>query len=321
MKRRLTDIGVENLTAKAGERVELFDTLMPGLCIRVGTNGRKSWSLQYRVAGRGPSGNRGQLKRLTLGQYPLVSLAAAREKAKAAYDLAERGIDPAEKKKSDLDERNRLLVENLLPEYFERHCRPNLRGGKAVESLLRRKVLPHWKGRPLNAIARIDCIRLLDLTVDNDGAAQGTEVRRHLSGFLSWAANRGYIQSNPLAGARLPELTPKSRSRVLDEREMQAVWGAVLSLEQPYRAYVQLLFLTAGRRTEIANLRTSWFGVVEGEEVIDIPGAYTKTGEPHVLPITTAIRSVLDSCPIMLRGDCVFSTTQGEKPISGFSKI
>ncbi|NJS14122.1 MAG: tyrosine-type recombinase/integrase [Sphingopyxis sp.] len=209
----------------------------------------------------------------------------------------------------------------MLQEFFVRHCRPNLRGGKAVESLLRRKVLPHWKGRPLNAIARIDCIRLLDLTVDKDGAAQGTEVRRHLSGFLSWAANRGYIQSNPLAGARLPELTPKSRSRVLDEKEIQAVWAAVLSLEQPYRAYVQLLFLTAGRRTEIANLRTSWFGIVEGEEVIDIPGAYTKTGEPHVLPITTAIRSVLDSCPVMLRGDCVFSTTQGEKPISGFSKI
>ncbi|NJS14123.1 MAG: DUF4102 domain-containing protein [Sphingopyxis sp.] len=84
MKRRLTDIGLENLTAKAGERVEVFDTLMPGLCIRVGANGRKSWSLHFRIAGRGPSGSRGQLKRLTLGQYPLVSLAIAREKQRRA---------------------------------------------------------------------------------------------------------------------------------------------------------------------------------------------------------------------------------------------
>ena len=38
----------------------------------------------YRVAGRGDAGNRGALRRMTLGAYPLIDLKAARDKAHRA---------------------------------------------------------------------------------------------------------------------------------------------------------------------------------------------------------------------------------------------
>ncbi|GAB4273402.1 MAG: hypothetical protein Kow0013_27330 [Pararhodobacter sp.] len=49
----------------------------------------------YRVAGRGDGGNRGPLRRMTLGAFPLIDLRDARERARAAIDLADRGDDPA----------------------------------------------------------------------------------------------------------------------------------------------------------------------------------------------------------------------------------
>ena len=52
MKRRLTDIALENLAAPSSGRIEIFDTLMPGLAVRVGITNRKSWSFNYRIAGR-----------------------------------------------------------------------------------------------------------------------------------------------------------------------------------------------------------------------------------------------------------------------------
>jgi hypothetical protein len=169
MKRTLTEVGLANLEAPASGRVEIFDSLMPGLCARIGISRRISSSFHYRVAGRGVGGKRGQLKRLSFGQYPLISLAEARELARKAYDVAEHGLDPAKQKKAVVNRQGQLVLENLLPEYVELHCKPKLKNAKEVESFLRRIVLPLWRGRPLDQMTRGECIRLLDTVVAKHG--------------------------------------------------------------------------------------------------------------------------------------------------------
>jgi len=101
MKKKLTEIAVQKLNPEAGKRLEVFDTLTPGLALRITESGKKSWSVMYRVAGRGDGGNRGALRRMTLGAYPLIDLRDARERARAAIDLADRGDDPADKRRDD----------------------------------------------------------------------------------------------------------------------------------------------------------------------------------------------------------------------------
>ena len=54
-------LSVGKLSPEAGKRLEVFDTLTPGLALRVTEAGKKSWSVTYRVAGRGDGGNRGAL--------------------------------------------------------------------------------------------------------------------------------------------------------------------------------------------------------------------------------------------------------------------
>ena len=88
----------KNLTAKTlaalkptEGRVDYFDTNPPGFCVRITPNGVKTFSVLYRHAGR--------KRRYTIGTYPPLTLADARDKAKAALRSAEKGEDPAAAKR------------------------------------------------------------------------------------------------------------------------------------------------------------------------------------------------------------------------------
>src|SRR3954453_17362000 len=83
--KRLTAVFVEQARS-SGERVEYADELTPGLHLRVGNNGHKSWSVVFRVGGR--------KNRMTLGIYPALSLASARPAALTVVAKAQAGDDP-----------------------------------------------------------------------------------------------------------------------------------------------------------------------------------------------------------------------------------
>ena len=66
----LTELTIRKLTPKGNARIELWDDKMPGFGVRVSPRGTKSFVLMYYVAGR--------KRRLTLGRFPTMSLAKAR---------------------------------------------------------------------------------------------------------------------------------------------------------------------------------------------------------------------------------------------------
>src|SRR5215510_8726466 len=68
------------------KQVDYFDTKPPALGLRLAPSGRKTWFIMYRSGGR--------LRRLTLGTYPALSLADAREQALSARHAVATGGDP-----------------------------------------------------------------------------------------------------------------------------------------------------------------------------------------------------------------------------------
>ena len=84
--KRLTDMFVARVTPPRKGRVEYFDAAFAGLALRVTDRGRKSWSLHFRIGGH--------LRRLTLGTYPALTPAQARQEANLALEKVRRGIDP-----------------------------------------------------------------------------------------------------------------------------------------------------------------------------------------------------------------------------------
>jgi hypothetical protein len=88
----------------------------PGFGLRVSAGGRKAWVAMYR---------HGNVKRrLTLGTYPALSLAEAREKAGAAHHTVHyEGADPAAAKKADRAAETLAELAADYADYIERHAK------------------------------------------------------------------------------------------------------------------------------------------------------------------------------------------------------
>ena len=79
--------GIARLAVPTTGRIDYHDTVQDGLSLRVTSHGARSWSVRYYLAGR--------QRRATLGAYPGLSLADARERAHRTRREAQDGIDRA----------------------------------------------------------------------------------------------------------------------------------------------------------------------------------------------------------------------------------
>src|SRR5215213_1040216 len=95
-KLRLTATAVARLQPPKAGQVEYYDSHLPAFGLRVSYSGAKAWFVMSRVDRK--------LTRVTLGHYPALSLAEARDKARRAVELAKAGGDP---RKLKAEERRR----------------------------------------------------------------------------------------------------------------------------------------------------------------------------------------------------------------------
>ena len=68
--------------------MEVFDLGYPGLSLRIGYGGAKTFQQFYRIGGK--------LKRETLGRWPAITLAAARDTWRKTREAVARGEAPDE---------------------------------------------------------------------------------------------------------------------------------------------------------------------------------------------------------------------------------
>lgn len=86
----LKDTHIKNLKAKE-QSYRIAD--QDGLAIEVRPTGSKFWRYRYRYAGKA--------NMLTVGEYPIVSLADARDQVKVFQTQLANNIDPSQKRKND----------------------------------------------------------------------------------------------------------------------------------------------------------------------------------------------------------------------------
>jgi integrase len=289
---KLTARAVE--TAKpAAVRREIPDALMPSLYLVVQPSGTKSWAVRYR--------HNGTTRKFTLGSHPAIDLKAARALAGKALRAAAEGRDPGQEKAQARAARADT-IDRAVAQFIERHCKRKNRPRTAQETerLLRLHVMPRWRGRAVSSITRRDVLDVLDRVVD-----AGAPI----------AANR-VIATSPCAGVK-PPTDERSRDRVLDDKELRAVWLAAEEIGWPFGAMVKVLILTGQRRDEVA--RMEWSEIDFGDKLWTLPRERVKNDEKHEVPLSDTAVAVLKSVPRIAGSRYVF-TTNGEAPSSGYSK-
>ncbi len=319
--KHLTDPGIAKMArAKKGTRIERFDSGADGLCLRITDRGTKSWCISYYSP---DADGEPKHRRFTIGPWPTIGVARARDEARLIKSQARAGIDPkAEREAARADRRTEAQTRarktfKVIAENYITLEVPGLRRGAEIEAIIRREFLPKWGNRQATDLRANDLTEITDSLRTAGKPMAAHRVYETANRIFNWAIGRGDIESSPFAVMK-PPIKKKPRGRALKEHEIKALWPALTGLAYPFGPIQQLLLLLGQRRGEVAEMQ--WPEVDLKKREWTIPAERSKNDSEHIVPLPDAAIDILDSLPRFTEGDYLFTTTSGRRPVSGFSK-
>ena len=327
---QLTDVTIKNLKPKAGPKAwEKPDGR--GLYVFVGVTGAKSFVMRYRINGK-PA-------KLTLGRWlppeersqaaptdarlgDPMSLATARKLAADIMLQLNRGHDPAAAKRDEAQAKQQAAAdtfEAVTVEYLKRDG-DKLRSKRGRERTLRTQAFPALGHIPISQLKKSDVVRLLDKLEEENGPVAADRCHAFIRRVLNWHAERDDDYRPPLLRLKpRKSASEQARDRILDDRELRAVWQIASEMPAPFGPFVRFLLLTGARRTEASAMR---WDEIKGTDWV-LPAARNKAAarsakaKDLTRPLSAAAQAVLDGLPKL--GDYVF-TAGGQRPLTGYSK-
>jgi integrase len=188
---------------------------------------------------------------------------------------------------------------------------------------IERHLNKHWKPLHRLVISSINratiAARLREIAKQH-GPVAADRARSNVSTFFGWAIGEGICETNPVDGTnKNSEYVERERSLIVDGEkpnydDLIAVWKGCSDNE--YGKIVRLLILTLCRRDEIGSLQRSEFD--REAKLIRLPGARTKNGREHVVPLSDEAMAILDQVELREGRELLFGSGKGG--YSGWSK-
>ena len=306
----LTDAKIRGFKPPERGQIEYCDAVVPGLRIRIGVSGAKSFVLRKRVAGK--------YRNITLGRYSeRLPLAEARKKSRQILSDVEIKVDPvASLPKPQKRSVNGYTVNALWPGY--KRAKAHLRKIGEIERVFKRHILPEFGDRAADGITRSEITRFVDKMAERT-PTMARNALSYFSAFYTWALPRlDRLPGNPCRDAGRPP-KPKSRERVLSDHEIGALWHILEGEGAPFGPAIKLLLLTGQRRNEVFEAERAEFDI--DKALWTIPGARAKNGVAHLVPLSLPVLEIVKSLLDHDRGDKLIPARGNwEVGPSGFSK-
>jgi integrase len=316
VRKILTDALIRTLTTSGTGRLEYADTRSSGLALRVTAAGAKSWSFRFRdpVSGK-PA-------RFSVGPYPEVSLADARERADQLRRAVANGENPIERKRHERSEAPKKTFQYLADRYMTEHARRFKRSADEDDRRLKLHILPKWGRRNYEKISRGDVIELIEELIAAGTPSLANSVHALVSSMFTFALDNGLVHGSPCA--RLKKRAAENIGRrVLTDAEIRLFWPKVLHAPVSRRVglALRLALLTGARAGEIAGMRRTELAHLEKPAAAEwvIPAERSKNGRAHVIPLgSLAVDTILAATELITDDDeFVFPSPSAEGPITG----
>lgn len=303
---------------------------VPGLHLLVSPTGHRSWVLRVVVGG--------SRKDWGLGAYPAVSLAAARDAARAVHDRIRAGEVP----EAATSKRKRVAAAQLAnTEKTFDWCVERFLDTKSIEwrnakhraqwrSTLTQYAAPVLGALHVGAIERQHILAVLtqpvgDTTLWLAKTETASRLRGRIERVLAWAAASGYRSSeNPAAwrghlDALLPapgKIQKTVHHRALAYAHIPAFVAALRQREGAAARALEFAILTAARSGEVRG--ASWDELDLENRLWTIPPDRMKAAREHRVPLTPAAIALLKKLPRLADSSYVFPGVSGS-PLSDMS--
>lgn len=278
--------------SKPGPKVTTLTDGM-GLQLVISPNGSRGWRLRYTR----PNGKRNMM---SLGSYPEVSLAEAREKRTDARRLLDKGIDPVEHRQQERREQQfaakntfRILAKEWHEMMSQRWKASSKRAAQSWAAL-ERYVFPYVGKRAIDSIKPLEWLKVLRRIEEAGKFEQRRKVHSFCREIYRYAVITGRVENNPLTdlGATLQRQKRQHFPHITQD-ELPELVLAINSYDKSplIRAGLQLLLLTAVRPGELRWAR--WEEIDLEDAVWKIPAERMKMGRAHQIPLPTQAIAVL----------------------------
>jgi integrase len=272
-----------------------------GLAIEVKPSGVKVWRFRYRFEGKATM--------MSLGEYPIVTLAAARAKRDQARELLDKGINPTQYKR-EKQEARKLEAETLQAEQdkmvfndlfllWHKHNSETWTYSHArdIRERIDKHLVPQIGDLPLDDIKPMDMIHALK-KIEQGGRVETTRrIKQYANRIFKFGIGFGHCERNP--ASELPndifiKAKPTNYAHTTDPKVLTQILNAIddYAGDIVTKKALELAPYVFLRSKELAGLE--WGEVDYERGVIEIPAERMKKKRTHLVPISSKVKEILE---------------------------
>ena len=265
-----------------------------GLYLHLHPKGGKYWRYKYK------SPTRGKEDVFSIGVYPEISLAEAREKHKVAHKMVTDGIDPKEQEK-DFANQRRIEASNtfeVIAREWHTHklAEWSNTNAETILNRLEKDVFPHIGSMPIKKITHAELLGAANVAKErgaNELAKRIIQMSKHIYQYAIITGRADKNIAEDLKGLIKPK--PKQHFASIEARDIP---DFMRDLErhrphlkaQTYLA-VKFMMLTFVRTSEMIGAQWDEFDL--DENIWIVPAERMKMNNEHIVPLSSQAVAIL----------------------------
>lgn len=278
-----------------------------GFGIRVTPNGIKSWIYRYKIADK--------TDKITLGHYPAMSLASARQRFIELSELRRDGKNPKEII-SNQKEAQSNTVSKLVLAWYAGYIEKERKQPQQIKQLIDADIIPLLGDIELAKLSPAMVTKALDKIVKRGAPVHANKVLAALKQAFSYGVRRGAMTENPallLQGRDIGGIE-KPRDRYLTINEIKELLLFLNNSKNRMSMQTKLaikLILHTGIRS--GELRVATWSEIDFETNLwTIPKEHTKQNEIMRVHLTEPVKAMFKTLKSVSQSDFILSAHQGE---------
>jgi len=256
-----------------------------GLFLLVKTTGKKIWRFRYQVPGTS------KRTMISLGAYPALSLADAREIRAEKLAMLVKGIDPqtrAGEEAEKLQITQESIFVNVARKWFElKQSHVSADHAKDIWRSIEKDILPSIEYVPVQELKARTLIQALEPIKARGALETVRRLVQRINEIMIYAVNVGLIEANPASGIGMAFEKPKKQNMptLRPEELSELLYSLTMSnLSVPTRCLIEWQLLTLARPAEASE--TSWKEIDFDTKLWTIPAARMKAKREHIVPLS-----------------------------------